>query len=67
MPSMLKNHFREIEIRVVSEIAWGSGSPVVNLIKALVEGQKRMIEGGNSDDDEKDVGQLEESIIMQPH
>lgn len=67
MPSMLKNHFREIEISIVSEIAWSSGSPVVTLIKALVLKQKSMIEAGSDDEEELDVNQLEESIIMQPH
>ena len=67
MPSMLKNHFREIEIRVVSEIAWASGSPVVNLIKALVEKQKQLMNAGSDDDEATEASMLEESIIMQPH
>jgi hypothetical protein len=49
MPRILNNHFREIEIKIVSEIAWQSGSPVVEIIKqqivqvspdSLVEEQK---------------------------
>ena len=40
MPSMLSNHFREIEIRIVSEYAWQNDSPVVQIVKNLVEKQK---------------------------
>lgn len=35
MPKVLINHFREIEIKIVSETAWQSGSPVVEMIKDL--------------------------------
>lgn len=35
MPRVLNNHFREIEVRIVSETAWQSGSPVVEIIKEL--------------------------------
>ena len=35
MPRVLTNHFREIEIRIVSEAAWQNGSPVVQIIKEL--------------------------------
>ena len=37
MPSMLKNHFREIEIRIVCETAWHKNSPVVTIIKNIVK------------------------------
>lgn len=33
MPRILNNHFREIEIKIVSEMAWQTGSPVVEIIK----------------------------------
>jgi hypothetical protein len=35
MPRALNNHFREIEIRIVSEAAWQQGSPVVDIIKEI--------------------------------
>jgi retinoblastoma-associated protein len=35
MPRALNNHFREIEIRIVSEAAWQQGSPVVEIIKEI--------------------------------
>ena len=33
MPRVLTNHFREIEIKIVSEIAWQKDSPVLDIIK----------------------------------
>ncbi len=36
MPRILNNHFREIEIKIVSEIAWQTGSPVVEIIKQQI-------------------------------
>jgi len=33
MPRVLINHFREIEVKIVSEIAWQIGSPVIEIIK----------------------------------
>jgi hypothetical protein len=35
MPRVLNNHFREIEVRIASETAWQTGSPVVEIIKEL--------------------------------
>jgi len=40
MPRNLMNHFREIEIKIVSEIAWQNGSPVVEIIKNLIKNQE---------------------------
>jgi hypothetical protein len=40
MPRNLMNHFREIEIKIVSEIAWQNGSPVVDIIKNLIKNQE---------------------------
>jgi hypothetical protein len=33
-------HFREIEVKIVSEIAWQNGSPVVEIIKNLIKNQE---------------------------
>lgn len=33
MPRVLGNHFREIEVKIVSELAWQNGSPVLDIIK----------------------------------
>jgi hypothetical protein len=35
MPRILNNHFREIEIKIVSEQAWSSDSPVVEIINEI--------------------------------
>lgn len=35
MPKSLNDHFRDIEIRIVSEAAWSNGSPVVEIIKQV--------------------------------
>jgi len=35
MPKSLNDHFREIEIRIVSEAAWANGSPVVEIIRQV--------------------------------
>lgn len=37
MPRMIKLHFREIEINVVSEYAWEEDSPVVKVVKRLCQ------------------------------
>jgi hypothetical protein len=37
MPRVLINHFREIEVKIVSETAWMSGSPVVEIIKDMAK------------------------------
>ena len=34
MPRVLNNHFREIEVKIVSETAWHKGSPVVDIIRS---------------------------------
>ena len=33
MPKNLLNHFKEIELKIVTESAWQNGSPVVDIIK----------------------------------
>lgn len=38
MPKKLVNHFREVEVRIVSHLSWKHGSPVVNIIKDLSRG-----------------------------
>jgi hypothetical protein len=35
MPRALNTHFREIEIKIVSEAAWAPGSPVVEIIREI--------------------------------
>jgi len=35
MPKLIKLHFREIEINIVSEYAWEPESPVVGVIRKL--------------------------------
>jgi hypothetical protein len=32
MPSKINNHFREIEIRIISELAWMRGSSVIKIL-----------------------------------
>ena len=39
MPRGLNTHFREIEIKIVSEAAWQQGSPVVEIIKEICKSQ----------------------------
>jgi hypothetical protein len=53
MPRGLNTHFREIEIRIVSEAAWQPGSPVVEIIKEIC----------------KDMGESDsrQEQIMQPY
>jgi hypothetical protein len=52
MPKNLNSHFRDIEIRIVSEQAWQEGSPVVSIITDLCNSTQP---------------QLQESSIMQPY
>jgi hypothetical protein len=35
MPRALSTHFRDIEIKIVSEHAWAAGSPVVEIIREI--------------------------------
>jgi retinoblastoma-associated protein len=53
MPKNLNSHFRDIEIRIVSEQAWQEGSPVVAIIRDLCSHQQSE--------------NLQESSIMQPY
>jgi len=39
MPRNLSSHFREIEVKIVTESAWTNGSPVVEIIKELCRSQ----------------------------
>jgi hypothetical protein len=39
MPKALNSHFRETEIKIVSEAAWTNGSPVVEIIKDMLKEQ----------------------------
>lgn len=41
MPKGLNSHFRETEIRIVSEAAWTNGSPVVEIIKDIFKTQNK--------------------------
>lgn len=41
MPKGLNSHFRETEIRIVSEAAWTNGSPVVEIIKDIFRAQQK--------------------------
>jgi len=50
MPKKLVNHFREVEIRIVSHLSWKHGSPVVNIIKDLSRGNRE----GNDNPEESD-------------
>jgi retinoblastoma-associated protein len=36
MPKSLNDHFRQTEIKIVSEDAWRNGSPVVLIIKEVM-------------------------------
>jgi hypothetical protein len=40
MPRALITHFREIEVKIVSETAWTTGSPVLSIIKELCNSDK---------------------------
>ncbi len=40
MPRLLLNYFRDLEVKIVSEIAWQNGSPVVEVIKTLIKNQE---------------------------
>lgn len=35
MPSAIKTHFRDLEIRIVKEYAWEPNSPVISVVKKL--------------------------------
>lgn len=35
MPRNLNNHFREIEVKIVTETAWTPGSPVLDIVREL--------------------------------
>lgn len=35
MPRSLNTHFREVEVKIVTEYAWALGSPVVELVKEI--------------------------------
>ena len=35
MPSKINNHFREIEIRIVCQLAWKRGSSVVKILEFM--------------------------------
>ena len=37
MPRLLMNYFKDLESKIVSEIAWQNGSPVVEVIKTLIK------------------------------
>lgn len=40
MPRSLSTHFREVEVKIVTEYAWAIGSPVVELIKEICKSQE---------------------------
>jgi len=40
MPRILIGHFREIELKIVTESAWLTGSPVVEIIKNIIKSQE---------------------------
>jgi hypothetical protein len=50
MPRTLNMHFREMEIRIVSETAWTYGSPIVEVIQQV---QKLKDSNGHADSNEE--------------
>jgi hypothetical protein len=44
MPKNLNSHFRDIEIRIVSEQAWQEGSPVVAIIRDLCNSEQPQLQ-----------------------
>ena len=65
MPRVLINHFREIEVKIVSEIAWQIGSPVIEIIKD----QLKLSNGGtvNEKDAQMQYEENKNEVIMQPY
>lgn len=47
MPTPLKRHFRDIEIKIVTELGWKFGSPILRIIETILDkamkDQKNMI------------------------
>lgn len=44
MPSVLKRHFRDIELKIVSQLGWKKGSPLINIISDLEKRSKKKFE-----------------------
>ena len=42
MPRVLNHHFREIEVRIVSESAWHQSSSVVEIVKQQARMQEEL-------------------------
>jgi retinoblastoma-associated protein len=63
MPRVLINHFREIEVRIVSQTAWQNGSPVVEIIKDLCNTISKPASSASNQIEEE---RLQEQI-MQPY
>lgn len=40
MPTPLKRHFRDIEVKIVSQLGWESDSPVIKIISKMLEDMK---------------------------
>lgn len=45
MPTPLKRHFRDIEIKIVTDLGWKSGSPILQIIEKILD--KAMVEHEN--------------------
>lgn len=37
MPTPLKRHFRDIEIKIVTELGWKTGSPILEIIEKILD------------------------------
>lgn len=51
MPTPLKRHFRDIEIKIVTELGWKFGSPILQIIETILD--KAMKERKEVTEDEK--------------
>jgi hypothetical protein len=60
MPTPLKRHFRDIEIKIVTELGWKFGSPILQIIEKILE---KAIEDHNSENINEKQGN---DVAMQP-
>lgn len=63
MPRVLSNHFREIEVKIACEMAWQTGSPVVEIIRQEIKSQTLTYD---EDHDTRMREEQKSEQIMQP-
>jgi hypothetical protein len=59
MPTPLKRHFRDIEIKIVTDLGWKSGSPILQIIEKILE--KAMVDHENN----QRVNKMNQDVNMQ--